>query len=521
MSDRVVRIASNQGFSEVFDNATPPVNLNLVDFRIPAGMGVVDLSKSFISFNTNISAPNVVVNAGWYLGVDAAEIVNVPNSALVRNCSIACSSVGQMESIIRQDSLACGIWGVSHTAEEKKADMNTLAAFNNGAGNSIYTTFGLDRISNNVTNDGTTDVTGLDGAILTSANIDRDLKIPLRDIFGCGNIEDFDTSRWGEVDIHLETNFNALKSKQWGGDENTLTGFNGTTEQGAMEDIVLAAVGDLVTELVTKTNYGEWEYTCPFYAGQSILLSATADKGTAPADVPAIIKSIQFQNDNTANPPTGNGVTPSNNNVKIVLETGIAAATVTATTYSDIVIKAAVDDAALQNVVNRAELVLFLSDATKTADAYEFMTYTSEQDNGNTLTSFNKGYMMEPDAENVFIAALNNGAILPNKTIQSYRYAIDNAEQTGNRDITIGSPLQYDRLQRCLEYSAQIPFRNAQMRFYRADQLQAAVYSSPISLICETLQTGPTSKMLNLNIECSAGLGQLILYKQIPRQIAL
>ena len=36
MSDRVVRIASNQGFSEVFDNATPPVNLNLVDFRIPA-----------------------------------------------------------------------------------------------------------------------------------------------------------------------------------------------------------------------------------------------------------------------------------------------------------------------------------------------------------------------------------------------------------------------------------------------------------------------------------------------------
>ena len=59
------------------------------------------------------------------------------------------------------------------------------------------------------------------------------------------------------------------------------------------------------------------------------------------------------------------------------------------------------------------------------------------------------------------------------------------------------------------------------MRFYRADQLQAAVYSSPISLICETLQTGPTSKMLNLNIECSAGLGQLILYKQIPRQIAL
>jgi uncharacterized protein YukE len=149
------------------------------------------------------------------------------------------------------------------------------------------------------------------------------------------------------------------------------------------------------------------------------------------------------------------------------------------------------------------------------------MTYTSEQDNGNSLTDFNRGYMVEGDAENIMVACLNNGAILPNRTIDSYRYAIDNNEQTGNRDIVSGSPLQFDRLQRCLEGSAQIPFKNAQLKFYRQTNTQANVYSSPISMICETLETSAEHKMFNLSIKCSGQLQQIILYKQIPRQLSV
>ena len=512
--DKVIRLTSQQGFADQWTNATAPKTLSLVDFTIPSGL-VINMKKSYIAFNSSLSnTSGEVVNASWWLDTDATEQFNVPNSALIRNCSISASSVGQMESIIRQDSLGCGIWGLAHTAEEAKSDMNTLSAYNNGAGSGVYTSLNLDRITNNVTNDGSTIMTGLNGAALTSANIDRDLKVPLKDIFGIGAVEDFDTSKWGEVEIHCETNFKKLKSNQWGGDEDTLFGFDGTTPQGIMEPITLAAIGDTVTTVTTGNPYGEWEYTLPFYVGQSVSLSASSTQANPPDDERGVIASIQFQNDNTANPPTGG------NKVIITFESPIYTAAIANTQLSDILVKAVVDDGDLVNTINRAELVLYVSDETDTADAYEYMTYTSEQDNGNGLTSFNRGYMIEPEAENVMIACINDNMILPNRTITSYRYSIDNDEQTGNRDIVSNSPLQYDRLQRCLNVSAQIPFKNAQLKFYKQTNTQEAAYSSPITMICETLQTNGQSRMLNLSIE-SAGLQQLILYKQIPRQISI
>ena len=281
-----------------------------------------------------------------------------------------------------------------------------------------------------------------------------------------------------------------------------------------MDGITLAAIGDTVTSITTTNAYGEWEYTLPFYVGQSVSLSADSTQVTPPADERGVIASIQFQTDNTANPPTGN------NKVIITFEAPIYTATVANTQLSDILVKAVVNNGDLVNTINRAELVLYISDETNTADAYEYMTYTSEQDNGNGLTSFNRGYMIEPEAENVMVACINDSMILPTRTITSYRYSIDNDEQTGNRDIVSNSPLQYDRLQRCLDVSAQIPFKNAQLKFYKQTNTQEAAYASPISMICETLQTNGQSRMLNLSIE-STGLQQLILYKQIPRQISI
>lgn len=513
--DKVIRLTSQQGFADQWNNDTAPKTLSLVDFTIPSGL-VVNMKKSYISFNSSLSnTSGEVVNASWWLNTDANEQFNVPNSALIRNCSISASSVGQMESIIRQDSLGCGIWGLAHTAEEAKSDMNTLSAYNNGAGDGVYTSLNLDRITNNVTNDGSTIMTGLNGAALTSSNIDRDLKVPLKDIFGIGSVEDFDTSKWGEVEIHCETNFKLLKSKQWGGDENTKFGFDGSTPQGIMEPLTLVAIGDTVTTVTTGNAYGEWENTLPFYVGQSVSLSADSTEANPPDDERGVIASIQFQTDNTANPPTGG------NKVIITFVDPIYTAAIANTQLSDILVKAVVDDADLVNTINRAELVLYVSDETDTADAYEYMTYTSEQDNGNGLSSFNRGYMIEPEAENVMVACINDSQILPNRTIESYRYSIDNDEQTGNRDIVSNSPLHYDRLQRCLNVSAQIPFKNAQLKFYRQTETQADAYSSPITMICETLQTNGQSRMLNLSIECTGGLQQIILYKQIPRQISI
>ena len=82
-----------------------------------------------------------------------------------------------------------------------------------------------------------------------------------------------------------------------------------------------------------------------------------------------------------------------------------------------------------------------------------------------------------------------------------------------------GSPLQYERIQRCLDAQLGLGFRNAQLKFYNQANNQAAVYDKAVSVICETCEESQNSKMLNLNIECAAGLNQLILYKSISKSV--
>ena len=532
MGDKVIRITSQQGFADqwksVVDLAdaanTKPQTLNLVDFTIPTGY-VIDMSKSYVAFNAQVDddAGNEIVNASFALKTDGVELFNVPNSALIRNCAISCSSAGQLESIRRNDTLSCGIWGLAHTAEEKKGDMNTFSAYNNGAGEKIYTSFNLDRVSSNITPDGGTTLTGLDGLAVKSANISRDIKVPLKDMFGVGVVEDWDTSKWGETRIHLETNFQQLVSKQWGGDEDTTTGF-ATAMQGAITapgaDVAAGTAVDNPATL--EHSYGEFPYSCPFYVGQTVLCQYDVAGTPLGAPVELIIETMQFQIDNATNPITGDSKVLLGFNVPYYTN-----ATGGDLAITNVLIKAKIVPT-LKNTINRAELVLYTKDEGQTSSAYEYITYTTEEDNGLGNIDFNKGYMLEPECENVLIALCNDSQILPNHTAFSYRFALNSDEQTGNRDIrikgetNIGSSLQYERLSRCLDRSAQIPFRNKQLAFYKQTAAQPVAYPTPISMICETVEVMPTSKMLNLNIASEGtGLQQLILYKQIPKRISV
>ena len=70
--DKVIRISSNQGFSDTWTNAAAPNSLNLCDFVMPSGN--YDLSKSYIAFNASITSndPNPM-NATMYLDTDNGE----------------------------------------------------------------------------------------------------------------------------------------------------------------------------------------------------------------------------------------------------------------------------------------------------------------------------------------------------------------------------------------------------------------------------------------------------------------
>jgi hypothetical protein len=276
-----------------------------------------------------------------------------------------------------------------------------------------------------------------------------------------------------------------------------------------MGDQLAIADGTSTTAAQSAGSYGDWQNICPFFVGQEVEVSRSI--AAAPAtSIDSVITSIKYQGDNTANPPTNQSKVFITLNPPIYSNTSGGAQDVTG-----IKIKAKTT-AVLTNVINRAELVLTLTEESPDEEI-DYITYTTEEDNGNSLTSFQRQYLAEPSASALFVACCNNGQILPNRTFESYRYAVDNEERTGNRDVVFGQPLHFDRLQRCLDSQVGLGFKNAQLKFYRSTESQANAYAAPVSMICETLEETQENKKVALQIECTAGLEQIILYKSMAK----
>ena len=476
MSEKVIKISSQQGFSGTFGGAVvPPSSLNLVDFVIPSGLNV-DLSRSYMSFNSQInnSTNDTPINARWTLATDGARNFNVPTAALIKNAHVR-NNRGMVESVRNIDTLACGLWGLTNSAETRKNDLNTFSKYVDGRGVGNFTSVQLAAVTDNTDPAGT----GVN-TLQVSENVARDIKIPLSDIFGLGGAERYSSSIMGETRIHCETNFSLLDSEHIGGDEATSLMFDGTSMYGGMEGTTtLAAGAEFGATLETTGSYGDWQYVMPFFEGQQLLLNFDAgDAGatTPQAEQTRTIVSIKYQGDNTATPPT------NTSKVFITLDANIYTnpngGGGAAQTVENILIKYDKANLTLQNVI-------------------------------------------EPEADAVLIACCDANNVLPTRSIDSYRYAINQEEQTGNRDIEVcsttklGSPLQYDRLQRCLDSQIGVGLRNAHLRFYQNDQadplVQADVYSS--------LDTSAESKMLNLNIECTDPLKKLLIFKHMYKTI--
>ena len=526
--EKVIRISSQQGFASTWTNAVLPQTLNLCDFTIPTGMNV-DLSKSYIAFNAEVT--NTVLteqqpmNATMYLEVDNALQINVPVSALIKNCSLS-NNRGMVESIRRSDTLNCGLFGLLDNAEDRKNNLNTFAEYEGPRGIGNQTSYFLDAVTQNV------NALGNDINLThRSRQIARDLKIPLNELFGVANSEAYSTDVFGETRIHLETNFQNVKAKGLGGSEDIDNSFDAANTWGAMRATaalpVDTVVGDITNPLVTSVVYDNWQLTCPFFVGQVVIANATATPGTAFGnDVECEILSMQFGSDNTTSPPSGlNAVGRVLITLKNVDGTDFYKSTNGATTLTGITLKAKVANANLGMTINRADLVLAMTDGTPD-QTITYETYTTEEDNPPAgISPYNRAYRLEGESTVWMAMNCNTGSILPNRPITSYRYAIDSDEQTGNRDVEVssagavqGSPLQYDRLIRALDHQAGLGFRNAQLKFYENTLPQLTSYSTPVSVIVETAPAKPVDKILNLQI-ASPGLQELRIYKQVQRTI--
>ena len=550
MSDKVIRIGSQQGFADQWSAKhgaiVAPANLNLVDFEIPRGM-IIDMTKSYVAFNTEIqpiaqaeTAPpdstttgsnaftvddpinamlaltNLVPLAGT--GDAFEQAYQVPNAALVRNATISCDA-GQIESIRRVDCLKSSLFNMEHDSEERKDDMNAFTAPKSVRGRGNQTSYFLGSTTLNTDDDGN----ALTGA--TSRQLARDVKIPLKSVFGIAEGADaWDTSKFGATRIHMETNWKNVMASPLGSDEPEAQAFNTpatTNHWGMIDDIgPIATTVDGPTVVELTYPYTNPQQVLPFFVGQKVLVSGTCDHAPISfVGVPVEILKLQYI--------TGAAATTNLNQVQVTFDKKFFTNSHTGPVNLTAVSMRSDISAGLTVTVNRAELVLFTRPQMDTPSEYQYVTYSTEEDNGNSLTSFARGYTMEGNAEQMIVCLAPNGKILPSLAYESYRYAVDNEDQTGNRSIPVASPLQYDRLTRALD-NQYTDWRNAQLRFANITPIsfglfqgpeQNKMYDKPNSTIVETLPLSDRMKYVDLQIECAAGVEDIRIYKQMVRSI--
>tara|TARA_R110000803_G_scaffold1158_3_gene3826 strand:- start:4852 stop:6414 length:1563 start_codon:yes stop_codon:yes gene_type:complete len=519
--DKIIKINSVQGFADSWSAAGPlPTVLDLVDFTIPRGL-TVDLSRSYIAFNVEVATnqPEQVHNVDLYVDVGGNVPYNTPSSVLIRNANISCDR-GQIESIRRHDSLATALFSISNDAETQKSDLNLLGSFIDERGVGNTTSYLVDAVVQNTNPDGSTDGR-------RSRAIPRDIKIPIKDVFGIGNADDWSTDEFGETRIHIETNFRNLKTRNLGGNEEASASFEAGINWGSLENVNMEAASH-ISQVQLKVDYLnlDVDLTCPFFVGQSVELSgntaATSGGATTPLAQNIGAGSPLYGEISQIERVAGTAANAGKEMLLVSFVNKVYTAGGAPEFLTDLFIKAQYTQINT-TIVNRAELVLYTVDETNPSKSFNYMTYLTEEDNGNGLTNLHRQYIVEPECQNLLIANIKNGQILPNNDYVSYRMSVDNEDLTGNRSVNWGTPLHFDRLNRCLNINSNIEWNNAQFRFYSSSGTQAGAYNgNRINLICETMPLTPGNKKVGLELD-STGNGdaaqQIILYKQVQRSI--
>ena len=480
--DKVIKINSRQG---------GPFNKsqNLVDFTIPDD-GAYDMDKSFVNIHAKVSVDSSndggVYNYQVYYKTEAGIRSNndTDNIALVRNVDFSTSRAGSLENIRRVDILRQNLKNMAESVDDKNGKL-------------------YKKLNQYTTRSGYVVGPGLElhgeGTVKSTYQDTFPIQIPMSDLLNLGR-DVLPMDKLGQGRLHLE-----LWTDKWGVEQVFKSGETMiSAEYQAFADV--SAVGD-VSVLTTRHSFKRLEDS-PYWVSQALQFSGTgAGGGPSPSNVKRIITGIEHL---------------SNGTLELTLESPLATLTsgqsITAITCDGVNWV----DATL--TFEYAELVLQKSNESVPSGNLTYTTWTSEEDNGNGLTSFQKQYIVEPNAVNVlaFFPDGNTGLMSINTDLTKYRLRIDNADLT-DRDVEDGSPLYYDRLS--------MTFANMGMRLKNLHEevrdnrknitdFDDAFGTFPLVSIATPCNATQNNKLLQFNIDATGnGIKKLVLFKNVIRQV--
>ena len=492
--EKVIKIQSENSVVQTFDNSATFPSQKLFDFKIPRGE-VYDLSASYVAINIepvvttnpaiNGIIPVVRVVSGVVTNANIAGSHAGKQNLLVKNAQLYSQGKGMLESIRRQDCLALAKHYLENDEVETVRDLNLLG--------DLQTELGVNRTESYYLDEIKVSSSGNDVDTEISRIVARDHKIHLKDVFGICNTNAYDTNVYGETQIHWEMNLDKFGFVLAQG----LEAADASAPLDAQAGIVN---GTAVTVATSTRTYENPHYDGAFCVGQAVRVIATGSNGPRGSNVSTVIKQIDYS--------------ATTGKLTYTFTGAIFTATSAPENFTAISIVGQTSQA-LSARINGAELVLVaLKDPKNVPASHDYITYSTEEINGNSLATINKQIKVEPNAQSIYITSSDSGEIAPDRDISKYRLAIDNVDITGNREIDFGKSLHKDRLIRAYRNKS-VKLEDLRLRMNKLTATQATRDSEPNAVIVEAMPLGLQEKNVNLELTNSANCQDVRIYKEL------
>lgn len=478
MALNIVKYSAEQGsFSATKNN---------VDIHLPANTGVYDLSKSYINVNVTLNetaagdADAVYASSLKFNEGTSNDVVPPTNAVMVKHCDFISQSRGSIERIRHVDALRANLAIYEKDKSYLKEDKNI---FKSAKTEQVFSKNGANELYN----------VGSVGSRVRP----QDIRIDLKDLFGFGVVEQYDTSKFGNTKIHCQCNFDKLAV---GGTITAVNPWNvvvraGAANYGAFDNNAVNAGGGDEFTITSTAAYNVLE-DIPFHTNQLLTVSFTVTTGGAQTE-DCRISEIVHKDDGKVQLTFANKI-----------HTVVAGETMT--TIS-VVQKAAT---ASSVTINKVELVAYRTEDAAGPGEIQFLSYSTESDSVPGSTSLNKQYYLPPNTLNAIVMTPNSIYSRETNAITKYRFTLNN-KATTNRDIEIKSGLHYDQLNKSF-INMGLKLANLDESFINDDKLQTADDSRVQAAILAT-PVPVSANMTQMGLEITAGgamSGNILIFSQ-------
>ena len=486
ISENIIRIQANQVGPFTSTN-------NIVDINIPGGQ-VIDMTRSYIEVELRSSYAHTGPQAAISINGTYNPIITTTAAGdgiaydvqMIRNCRLQSQNQGHLEEINRVDVLRTGLNNLTMSRDEQTSLNHLGVAQVRNNGNQRYGPF-IDAVS--------------EGDIKSTQRVPR-AKIPMKQLFGLGEVSQLDLNRTGDLNMRLELNIPTID-------------FDAANYNGAVDGNLVDSTGQVTAASIVEatnnkdvvlTNKYENLHNLPFWVNQYIKLEGDTGNFVAGTGQYQVIQSI------THDPKTGTVTLTLPNNI---LQAGETLANTN-------VIPEFTGVGASVSVENVSLVYTSLQGATPSGQN-AYMTFDTEQLTNNVTgqTEYSQIFTLPPNCIN-YITMFPNTNLISNLGTGdfSYRNRLDDKQETF-RKVDIDSPFYFEQLRRTLI--------NGGMRLRVLGKVVDATAKLPESVeagkrqnyVMNAVPQTANSKLLQMNISSDSGQGpvKLNLYKQLVKML--